>query len=278
MATSSRAVELPASVRHDLTRMLAMARDGTKPVSVTFATDNYATLLRNWLRHAWTAGAARHLVVAMDAALADRLERDGIAAVRHGFDGTIGDLWYQRTLIFEWLARQGVDFIHSDVDAVWLRDPRPFCFADNGLDLVFSQGINYPAEAWRQWGFVLCCGLFAARATAATVEFLTTVRALTAEVGDDQVCVNALLWQGGMSWRHHGIDSYQLVNRYGQAFTCYRQMIEGVTEQGSLRVGLLPHDRVPRLPIAGNDALARHPVGTGDSIVKLRAAGCWMDG
>jgi len=279
MAFSSHA-ELPASVRHDLSRAVAMLAPAGEALPIVFATDNFAPLLSNWLRHTKAAGVTGSLVVAMDQGLFDRLARAGIACVRHGYNGTFGDLWYQRTLVFEWLAAAGIDFIHSDADAVWLRDPRPLCFADAGFDLVFSQGINFPAETWRDWGFVLCCGLFAVRAKPATATFFAAVRAAATSVKDDQVAVNILLQQSGLSWSEAGRNSYQLASRQGQAFTCHRQMLSGFSAGFGLRVGLLPHHRVPRLPILGVDALVRHPVGPPDPVAKaalLRSVGCWMD-
>jgi Nucleotide-diphospho-sugar transferase len=275
--TPSGQAELPASVRHALTRAVGGAPSGAHALPVIFATDNFAPLLRNWLRHAEAAGVTRTLVIAMDQALHDHLSQAGIAAVRHGFDGTLGDLWYQRALVFEWLAKQGVDFVHSDADAVWLQDPRPFCFGDGGFDLVFSQGIDYPAETWLNWGFVLCCGLFAVRANQATAAFFTAVRSVTADLKDDQVVVNALLEHSGLSWRPDGLDSYKLTSRRGQAFTCYQQVLPGFSARFGLNVGLLPHHRVPRLPVPGIDALVRHPAGPEDPIAKLRSVGCWMD-
>src|SRR3984957_18600744 len=178
--TPSGQAELPPSLRHALTRAVDGAPTGAGALPVIFATDNFTPLLRNWLRHAGAAGVTRMLVIAMDQALHDRLGQAGIAAVRHSFDGTLGDLWQQRMLVFEWLAGHGVDFIHSDADAVWLHDPRPFCFAHRGFDLMFSQGFAYPAATWRSWGFVLCCGLFAVRANPATSAFFTAVRSVTA--------------------------------------------------------------------------------------------------
>jgi len=269
--------ELPASLQHELARAVDGAPAGRQALPVIFATDSFALLLQNWLRHAGAAGVTRVLVIAMDKALYDRLSQSGVAAVRHGFDGTLGDLWYQRALVFEWLAGHGVDFIHSDADAVWRHDPRPLCFADGGFDLIFSQGINYPAETWRDWGFVLCCGLFAVRANPATAAFFKAVRSMTAKVADDQVAINALLQQSGLSWRGAELDSYELINRHGQAFTCHHQVLPGFSEQFGLNVGLLPHHRVPRLPIPGVDALVRHPAGPGDAIARLKAVGCWME-
>jgi hypothetical protein len=245
---------------------------------IVFATTGFSVLLKNWLTHACAAGVTRPLVIAMDDLLAESLAGAGIKAIRHGFDGTLADFWLQRTLIFEALANQGIDFIHSDVDAVWLKDPRPFCFADGGFDLVFSQGTTHPVEIWRKWGFVLCCGLFAARARPATAAFFSSVRSLAARVGDDQVVVNFLLEQNGLTWSTEGVASYELTVRT-QIFTCYRQMLEGASDRLGLRVGMLPHHLVPRLPVAAPDALVKHPLGPAGASAKepiLRAAGCWM--
>ena len=91
MASSGHA-ELPASVRHGLARAVAKLAPAGEALPVIFATDNFAPLLKNWLRHAKAAGVESSLVIAMDPALSDRLDRAGIASVRHGFDGTFGDL------------------------------------------------------------------------------------------------------------------------------------------------------------------------------------------
>jgi hypothetical protein len=123
-------------------------------------------------------------------------------------------------------------------------------------------------------GFVLCCGLFVVKVSPATARFFAKVRRMTIQVQDDQIAVNILLHDSGLSWRTAEIESYPLTNRHGQVFTADRGMREGVSERAGLRVGLLPHDRVPRLPILGSDALVRHSVGPGSSEEKLRAAGC----
>jgi hypothetical protein len=255
---------------------LAARLDKTEPLPVVFATGTFAALLENWLIYARTAGVHQVLVVAMDQWLALSPQPD-VLIVRHRYDGTLHDLWFQRTLVFAFLAERGIDFIHSDVDAVWLEDPRPLCFADDAIDLAFSQGTNYPAAVWQIWGFVLCCGLFAVRANPGTASFFAKVSALATRIPDDQVAVNALLAQHRMVWETTGQDSMTLAVR-GNPFTAYCRMLSGTCEALGLRVGLIPHDRVPRLPMAGTDAVVRHPLGPGDPALKaavLRSIGCW---
>ncbi len=274
---SARPTVLPAAVGDALTTAVARRASDAGPAPLVFATGNFGRLLDNWLVHAGATGVRQPLVIAMDGALSLPAGSDALV-IPYSFDGSLSDLWFRRALVFEFLSAHGVDFIHSDVDAVWLRDPRPLCFAEGEFDLVFSQGGAYPEEIWRRWGFVLCCGLFAARANAITAALFAKVRALTEQIPDDQVAVNALLEQHGVSWETAGHETYPLQDRRGRTFTAYRDILTGRCEALGLRIGLIPHDRVPRLAIGGTDAIVRHPLGPGDPAQKaeiLRAVGCW---
>ncbi len=274
---SDRQIELPTTIGDAVMAAVAQRAADAGPLPLVFATGNFAVLLDNWLVHVRAAGVRQPLVIAMDAALSPPRDSDALV-VPYGFDGSLDDLWFRRALVFEFLSGRGVDFIHSDVDAVWLGDPRPLCFGEGGLDLVFSQGTSYPPEVWQRWGFVLCCGLFAARANANTAAFFAKVRALAERIPDDQVAVNVLLDQHSVIWETEGRGAYPLVSRRGMAFTGYGQMLTGSCETLGLRIGLIPHHRVPRLAISDTDAIVRHPAGPGDPALKagiLRAVGCW---
>jgi hypothetical protein len=270
---------LPARVLADLDRFLEARAAAAGPLTITFATADFAPLLANWLAHAARAGERAPLVVALDHALVNPLPRAETSTIRHVFTGSLADLWLQRVLFFEYLARRGIDFIHADVDAIWLKDPRPLCFADAGLDLVFSQGTHYPPDIWTLWGFVLCCGLFAARGTPAAADFFSQVGAATARVGDDQVAVNHVLAEGGLTWDIAGLSADTLSFR-GRNFTAWRRMVTGVSERLGLRVGMLPHHLAPRLPDTAPNAYVLHPVGPGNPKEKaalLRELGCWIE-
>ena len=49
-----------------------------------------------------------------------------------------------RLKLFRVLIDQGFDFMHSDADAFWLRDPRPWLAEQTGYDLLCSQGTDRP--------------------------------------------------------------------------------------------------------------------------------------
>ena len=58
--------------------------------------------------------------------------------------------------MFYHLIACGIDFVHSDADAVWLRDPIPEYFGPGETaDLVASQGTRHPPDVFGRWGFVL---------------------------------------------------------------------------------------------------------------------------
>ena len=91
------------------------------------------------------------------------------------------------------LAGNGCDFIHSDADAFWLRDPRPWLLRHPGYDLLFSQGTTFPRSHYHRHRFVLCAGFFASRANGRTRDYFTHVDALLEEHPDDQLCMNTVL-------------------------------------------------------------------------------------
>ena len=55
-----------------------------------------------------------------------------------------------------------IDFVHSDADAVWLKNPL-ISFGKTAFDLLASQGTIWPLDVFEQWRFVLCCGFLGSR-------------------------------------------------------------------------------------------------------------------
>jgi hypothetical protein len=248
------------------------------PVPMTFATAPFACLLDNWFEHARRAGVDGALLIATDDTVADRHVPSGCTVVRAPFRGGRAELWLFRLQVFELLASRGIDFVHSDLDAVWLADPRRACFADPALDLVFSQGTYHPEQAYAAWGFVLCCGFFAVRAGPATIRFFAAVRARAHLELDDQAAVNLLLLDNGLTWTAGDQDRYTVAVA-GRSFDCHRTMITGASRQLGLTVGLLPYQLVPRLPSAADGALVKHPLSPRDAAGKipiLQQSGCWL--
>jgi Nucleotide-diphospho-sugar transferase len=253
----------------------ALARHG--PVSVTFATAPFGCLIDNWFQHAVRAGMGNALLIATDDTIAQGQVPPGCTIVRADFHGGRAAFWLFRLQVFEVLASEGIDFVHSDLDAIWLADPRRECFSDPALDLVFSQGTYHPEQAFATWGFVLCCGFFAVRARPATARFFAAVRVRAQAELDDQAAVNLVLVENGLAWQRNP-DHYSVAFA-GRSLVCHRSTIRGTSEQLGLTVGLLPHHLVPRLPTAAAGPIVKHPDSSRDPAAKipvLQQVGCWL--
>ena len=248
----------------------ALERPRDPPVTVVFANAPYTAILTNWLSHARAAGASNILIMALDLETLAFAERMQAECVLLPAIASRKDLWLLRIEVFAALACAGVDFIHSDADAIWLLSPYDRIFAA-GVDLVFSQGTRWPPDIVERWGFVLCCGLFAARANAGTAAFFDTVRRRMLVDADDQAAINrglhddAIVWQPGTNGEQREWN--------GRPFEIFPEIRVGRTAQVS--VALLPHRQFPRLPEVPADAIVCHPVGKEPMEERLRRLGLW---
>ena len=189
-----------------------------KPVTIVFGTSDYRATVRAWIALA-SRGACDHWrIVCMDEGLAAWLREGGWAA--HAVDyyavlpnapradfaalpraARMAALWAARTRLFLHLAEAGRDFIHSDADAFWYRDPRPWLAAHPAFDLVFSQGAAFPRRHHDRHLFVVCAGFFLCRANARSAAYFRRVEALAAADPDDQSRMNrVLLHDRGGRW------------------------------------------------------------------------------
>lgn len=190
------------------------------PVTLVFGTFGYRSILERWIEHARAVGCRDYRVVCLDDRLLrylreDRAETRAVAyrallpneprvdidALKH-HGRRLQALTPRRVTLFRELAENGIDFIHSDADAFWLRDPRPWLEDRGHYDLLVSQGTALPSEHSDRHGFVLCAGFFLCRANERTVRLWSAVEAAVADCPDDQVCLNrALLNDPQGRWR-----------------------------------------------------------------------------
>jgi hypothetical protein len=253
---------------------------GSDPLPVVIATDAYARLLENWICHIEALGIERYLIVALDQPLMDRLSRADITSARCDWDGTFPDFLLQRTLVWEFLARHDVDFVQTDMDAIWLRDPIPEFFARSHFDVLGSEGTFHPVGMLGRWGFVLCTGFFHARPTAGTKNLFSAMRSRGDWVvaTDCQYVLNFMLDELGTIWDDAGLQSYLLTFREYD-FICYEGILPGTCDTLGLSLGMLPHRLFQRSTNLDPVSFVKHVQRTKDPsqrIDAMRAAGCWM--
>ena len=181
------------------------------PVTLVFGSFGYRDTILAWIDRARRAGCGHFHIVCMDEDLRRFLrghDAGGHAlgchellpeASRPDLDAITGRLerlsalGFVRVKLFLHLAANGCDFIHSDADAFWLHDPRPWLMSHPGYDLLCSQGTMYPYAHYRRHRFVLCAGFFLCRANGRTRAYFEQVNRLWESHPDDQVGMNMVL-------------------------------------------------------------------------------------
>ena len=248
----------------------------SEPLVVTFSDSRYLPLLTIWLDRLESLELPRIRISALDAATLAWCRARAVEALPLEWRGDLQELWVKRIGVFRALLAAGEEFIHSDADAVWLRNPLQEGSArDLPDDLVFSQGTVWPPDVHDRWGFVLCCGWFRARPTAVVHAFFRALENDVRAIGDDQICVNRLLAAAGATWQHAGSGDYRLMFR-DRPLECWSTPIHAILPTASLSVALLPHGEFQRLPEATERAVVKHyltPKNCEQKLIALREFG-----
>ena len=182
---------------------------GGHPVAIVFGTWGFRDTVRRWIKWAEGGSCDHWRVVCMDRELAAWLQDTGRGAQAvHYYDAVpdvppvdfealppqrrLSALVPLRVKLFRRLASSGRDFIHSDADAFWLHDPRPWLASHPDCDLLASQGTTWPTGQYLRHHFVLCAGFFLCRSNERTRAYFARVDGIK-ESGDDQLRMNAAL-------------------------------------------------------------------------------------
>ena len=248
----------------------------SNPLVIAFSDSGYLPLLQLWLQRLGRLGVSRVKVFCLDAVTSDWCASQGVAAAQIRWSGDLRDLWVQRIGVFSELLARGEGFVHSDIDAIWVRNPLEVGSAPSSAeDLIFSQGTVWPPDVHDRWGFVLCCGWFWAKATAAARDFFQALEADVRQTGDDQISVNRLLIKLGVGWSHSRRGEYQLSFR-DRVVQCWSHPVRAAAGATPLSVTLLPHREFQRLPESSDHAVVKHyltPKNCPQKLSALRAYG-----
>ena len=245
-----------------------------KPHIIVFANYNYLPVLENWIIAIQKTGITNYLIISLDEKLHLYLRQRSIHTLLRPCELDLGKLWIHRVeVILEFIAK-GHDIIHSDADAIWLKDPLPY-LNDLPQDMIFSQGTLWPPDIQKKWGFVLCCGFFMLRSNKNTLAFMQKLLERVKQDKDDQVSCNRLLFEEGLTWNMPK-ETYNLTFRE-HTFICSNDYITGETP--SFSVALLPHSKFQRLFEECDNIFVRHLISekTSEGIVDvLKNSACWF--
>ena len=239
---------------------------------IVFANYDYLPVLENWFAAMCNIEVADYLVVSLDERLHDVLERRGIDSMLRPCELDLGKLWIHRVEVLLELMEEGYDVIHSDADAIWLKDPQPY-LQSLRQDMIFSQGTIWPPDVQDKWGFVLCCGFFMLRSNKKTLQFVNELLQRVKKDKDDQVSCNRILMEQAAVWNKPA-KPYTIDFR-GKQFVCSQDTRVG--KCGKLTLALLPHKQFQRIYEKSEEVYIRHLISEKNSehiVDVLKNAGC----
>ena len=250
---------------------LSLSKIQNKSLILVFANNAYFKVLENWLAFISAHDINNYLVIALDAEVYERLQKSQKTVLFRPCGNGLGDLWVHRIHVINEFLEKGIDVIHSDADAVWLKNPLGY-INEQDSDIVFSQGTFWPRDVHEKWGFVLCCGFFFIKSNSRTLQFMKDLKKRVELDKDDQVSVNRELLERDIEWEH-----FEFYERSFKdiKFKCFDQDIKG--SAGDISVTLLPHAKFQRVHEVSEDPYIKHMVSEKNSLAileRLDECGC----
>lgn len=219
-------------------------------VILIFSNQVYLPILENWLTAMHRIGIDNILVVTLDEPTQRQMHTPGALCRLLLCEDDLSALWHRRVALFVAIVQRGYHLNNSDVDVVWLKDPRPEFQLGSDADIVFSQGTLWPIPCWERWQFILCCNLFFLRATGPVRAFMRHWPAHGSDSGDDQVSFDLLLLKRGMEWQIP--EPHSIPMPFGVDITCSRQIMRGPAD--GLRVAVLLQHLISAVHLPNEDA------------------------
>jgi len=183
-------------------------------------------------------------------------------------------IWKIRVIVINSILEEGYDIIHSDVDAVWLKNPIPeYVNKYSELDLIASEGFRFPIKAVNEWGFCLCFGFFLIRSNERTKRLFKAIVRSVSLTDNDQISMNEVLIRRNMTWQ---FETQYRDSRRWSSFLWSDQIIQGRGDD--IWVGILPIKKFVRLRSYQEDpyVIHLHYNNMEDRVRKFKEDGLWF--
>jgi hypothetical protein len=218
--------------------------DRNVPIIVTFADNKYCDVVRNWHAAISKLNITNYIVIALDVEAFKCFKQHNIYSICLPMSiDNLSALWEFRLNVLQTINTK-FDLIHSDADAIWLRDPIPEYFINSPYDFMCSQGTTYPQDIFSHWGFVLCCGFFYVKCNERTQKMFEHLVKNVANDKDDQITLNKYFkYTLNINWT---MSNFYKMPISDTLFTCSEKLIVG---NGTIKTAILPHHLFQRLEI-----------------------------
>lgn len=225
-----------------------IVKDPSIPIVVVFADIQYKDVVRNWHAAIKKLDITNYIVIALDIETFNHLTNHEITTFLLPFDNdnkldNLSNLWVFRMSILTIILNK-FNIIHSDADAIWLKDPIPQYFLNTPFDFVCSQGTIHPFDIYQRWGFVMCCGLFYVKSNQKTIDLFKNIYEKVIDDKDDQVALNRYFHNTlNVNWK---ISNLYLMPFNNNNIKCSETMIY---DNSKINAAILPQHLFQRLEI-----------------------------
>ena len=246
--------------RNKLNALLQKYSDN-KTIIIAFANYQYKEVLDNWIFALERIEIYNYLIISLDKELFKYLRQKNIPTFYYKTGANLNELWINRIRILKDIINKDYNVIHSDADAIWLKNPLSEFFYNQSCEVVFSEGTVWPPDIYEKWGFVLCCGFFGIKSNKATKKLINDVYDDVKKSGDDQVSFNRIIYSHGTKWK---IDGHYKLSFKDKSFLCSKKIIYGTNQY--YKTAVLPHYLFQRINEDNKSAYVKHLISEKNSM------------
>ena len=163
---------------------------------IAFGNSRYKRIAHNWALYLHRHGIENYTIYSLDQDIYDYLVKNKINTELLPLDiFEEGDHlwnWRERLKFIFKLLNEGINVLHSDLDAVWLHNP--LSLIESEYDIVASTG-TFPKDVYKEVGYTLCMGwIYYKSSTIVKKLFQNVIHGNTHENFDDQREMNRELF------------------------------------------------------------------------------------
>lgn len=163
---------------------------------VAFGDFKYKYIAHNWALHLHNIGIFNYTIYSLDKIIHEYLLNVNINTDLLNISIFNDDpkywSWIERVKYISRLLDNGSDILHSDLDAIWLKNPT--CFLSNDYDIIASTG-SFPQDIFEKIGYTICMGWIFYKSSTITKDLLNNTLKIKTEANfDDQRELNRELF------------------------------------------------------------------------------------
>jgi hypothetical protein len=177
--------------------VLGMSLQGNFMKIIAFGNSRYKRIAHNWALYLDHHKINNYTIYSLDENIYEYLAENKINTELldlNIFNGKEWEKWAwgERMKFIHNLLNQGMDVLHSDLDAIWLKNPLGFITGE--YDIISSIG-TFPSDIYKKIGYTLCMGWAYYKSCQGVKELFNNILDKHEDRGfDDQIAFNRELF------------------------------------------------------------------------------------